>query len=760
MDITDIYSRAQLEQFVKKLEEFESKYGVAWVRNKYADFPTKDNPYYEFAKKMHAAYLYRKNGNKTQEKSIHEVVIPRKAFKKLHTDKFGISNHLINSLAGFNGGGGKTASSPEEFYDGWIAFNSKNIRNPKIKAIVEEAATNKGEVIKKVSQFISNREKKGKKHFDRIGLTGKKVKVKRVRPPKPVSKEIIEPSEIVDVYYVTGGGSSTTFRGSASISVVKNGNVFIQKNIEGKTVNEAEYLALIEALRDVGGRKAVIYSNSQLMVFTVTNYYKMKAENLKPLYKQARDLIAGKNIEILWVSDFKNKAVDQNAQRSFRTQQKQKINERRIDISDITLSSEQKELFELLERSNSHYFFTGKAGTGKSVLLQFFRQKSEKNIVICAPTGVAALNIGGQTIHSLFRIPPGFVKKDSLKIEKRTAKLLKHIDAVVIDEVSMVSPDLMDAMDHLLRQAKKCTTPFGGVQMIMFGDLYQLPPVLTDKELYDYFEKNHGGYFFFNAHVWRNTSFTTRELTTIFRQKDESFKIILNAVREGTITDDQLALLNKRTVATPSDGVVILATVNASVARINETRLSKLESKACEYAAEIEGSLEKSAFPADEVLRLKKGAQVMLLKNDKEKRWVNGSIGYVDSLTETTIQVNIDGVKHSIPKETWKKIRYTFNQATNSIEEEVVSSFTQFPIKLAWAITIHKSQGQTYTAVVIDMGRGAFAPGQAYVALSRCRTLEGIYLKRPISREDIIVESKIAEFMKKSVFSKQDKNRC
>ncbi len=605
--------------------------------------------------------------------------------------------------------------------------------------------------MKKISHFISNREKKVKKYIDRNGLTGKRVKVKRVRPVKPVGKEILESSETIDVYYITGGGSNATIHDAASISVVKNGNIFIQKNIEGKTANEAEYLALIEALRDVGDKRAVIYSNSQLVVFTVTNYYKMKAENLKPLYKQARDLIDGKNVDILWISYFKNKAVDQHAQHSFKSQPKQRLNERRIDISDITLSSEQKELFELLEKANNHYFFTGKAGTGKSVLLQYFRQKSEKHIVVCAPTGVAALNIGGQTIHSLFKIPPGFVKKDSLKIEKRTAKLLKHIDSVVIDEVSMVSPDLMDAMDHLLRQARNSTVPFGGVQMVMFGDLYQLPPVLTDKELYEYFEKNYGGYFFFNAHVWQRTSFEIRELTTIFRQKDEDFKIILNAIREGTITDEQLALLNKRTVAAPSEGVVILATINVSVAKINEMRLSKLEATVYEYEAEIEGSLEKSAFPADEVLRLKKGAQVMLLRNDKEKRWVNGSMGYIHSLTDTIIQVSIDGVNYTIPKETWKKIRYNFNQTTNSIEEEVVSSFTQFPLKLAWAITIHKSQGQTYTTVAIDMGRGAFASGQAYVALSRCRTLDGIYLKRPILRQDIIVESKIKDFMKNTI---------
>jgi len=751
MNLTDIFPKAQLEQYVKKLEEFENKYGTAWVRNKYADFPTKDNPYYEFVKKMHAAYIYRQKGNKFQEKPIYEAGITRSILKKVHKEKFGISNHLLNSLAGFNGGSGKTALSPEEFYNGWITFNSKNIRNPKIKIIIEEAAAKTDEVKKRILHFISNRGNKVKKHIDKNSSIGKKIKIKRVRPAKPVGKEIIEPSETVDVYYITGGGSNTTVHGSAFISVIKNGNTFIQKNIVGKTANEADYLALIDTLQDLSNKKAIIYSNSQLMVFTVTNFYKLKAENLKPLYKQARDLIERKHVDILWIPYSKNKAAVQQVSNSFRSQPRQRLNEKRIDISDITLSSEQKELFELLEKTTAHYFLTGKAGTGKSVLLQYFRQKSEKHIVVCAPTGVAALNIGGQTIHSLFRIPPGFVKKDSLKIEKRTASLLKHIDTVVIDEVSMVSPDLMDAIDHLLRQARNSTIPFGGAQLIMFGDLYQLPPVLADKELYEYFEKNHGGHFFFNAHAWQQSSFEIRELTTIFRQKDEDFKIILNAVREGTITDEQLMVLNKRTVAAPLEGVVILATINVSVTKINETRLSNLEATVYEYKAEIEGSLEKSAFPADEVLRLKKGAQVMLLRNDKEKRWVNGSIGYVHSLTDTSIQVNVDGVNHTIPKETWKKIRYSFNQNTNSIEEEVVSSFTQFPLKLAWAITIHKSQGQTYTSVAIDMGRGAFAPGQAYVALSRCRTLEGIYLKKPILRSDIIVESTIAEFMKNAV---------
>ncbi|MGH7203357.1 MAG: ATP-dependent DNA helicase, partial [Candidatus Levyibacteriota bacterium] len=304
--------------------------------------------------------------------------------------------------------------------------------------------------------------------------------------------------------------------------------------------------------------------------------------------------------------------------------------------------------------------------------------------------------------------------------------------------------------DHLLRQARNSTIPFGGIQIIMFGDLFQLPPVISDKELHKYFEDNHGGYFFFNAHVWLNTHFKIHELTNIFRQKDQDFKIILNAIREGTVTTDQLDILNQRAmIDIPNNGVIILAPTNAAVSFINNKRLNEIEGNVHEYKAVISGHLEQSSFPTEEILRLKKGAQVMLLKNDREKRWVNGTLGYIHSLTTTEINVNIDGIVYSIPQETWKKISYYYDQSTKSIEEEVVSSFTQFPLRLAWAITIHKSQGQTYNSIAIDMGTGAFAHGQTYVALSRCTSLSGMYLKRQIMREDIIVEPRIISFMKK-----------
>lgn len=438
---------------------------------------------------------------------------------------------------------------------------------------------------------------------------------------------------------------------------------------------------------------------------------------------------------------------------------KPKINLKQIDISNIKLSNEQQKIFERLENSNEHIFITGKAGTGKSVLLQYFKLKTAKKVVVCAPTGVAALNIGGQTIHSLFRIPPAFIERDSLEpVHYKTALLLRNIDAVVIDEISMVRADLMDAIDHRLRQTRNNTLPFGGVQVIMFGDMYQLPPVVNSPELHKYFVDNNGGFYFFNAYAWRKAEFRIYELNHIFRQKDEAFVSVLNAVRNNKVADEHLSVLNTRTgVSIPEEGVLTLATTNQAVNEINDYHLNKLPGKTFEYRATIVGDLEQSAFPTEEILRLKKGAQVMLLKNDKEKRWVNGSIGYISSLTDNEIKVSIDGFSYPIPQESWNKIRYTYNQSTKKIEEEVVSSFTQFPLRLAWAITIHKSQGHTYGSIAVDMGDGAFAYGQTYVALSRCKSLEGLYLKRAIAREDIMVDQAVVDFMRKAIVMEADK---
>jgi len=427
-----------------------------------------------------------------------------------------------------------------------------------------------------------------------------------------------------------------------------------------------------------------------------------------------------------------------------------KLNEEQIEIEKVILSDEQKNLFDRIENTQDHFFITGKAGTGKSVLLQYLKYKSKKRLVVGAFTGIAALNVGGQTLNSLFELPTGFIDLTQLRVGNRVATLMRHVDTVVIDEISMVRADMMGAIDVILRQARGNQTPFGGIQIVMFGDPYQLPPVVADEGLHEYFSDNHGGPYFFNVEVWEKVKLNVFELSHNFRQQgDEKFRDILNSVRKNKIEDSILATLNERCVATiPTEGVVTLATRNVVVDRINNNRLAELSGAIHEYKAEVSGHLERSAFPAEEFLKLKQGAQVMLLKNDPEKRWVNGTVGVVESLTPTEIKVKINGkITYSIPRASWTKIRYYYNSETKKIEEEVLSSFTQFPLRLAWAFTIHKSQGKTYNSVVVDMDGGAFAHGQTYVALSRCTSLAGLYLTQPINREDIKLDPVVINFM-------------
>jgi ATP-dependent exoDNAse (exonuclease V) alpha subunit len=458
---------------------------------------------------------------------------------------------------------------------------------------------------------------------------------------------------------------------------------------------------------------------------------------------------------IIYLSSDKNshKAKYENPNNYTRLHHKKiRLNEKQIDIDDLKLSEEQQETFDTIENQSKNFFITGKAGTGKSSLLQYFKYKSKKRLVVVAPTGVAALNVGGQTIHSLFCIPPTFLSKEKLndlRVYPKTKFLLRNIDTVVIDEISMVRADLMDAIDYVLRIARENDLPFGGVQIVMFGDLYQLPPVISDPELHRYFSHNFGGHYFFNSDVWKEALLEIRELTQIFRQKDDKFKNMLDKIRCGNTSEEMLNELNQRAnFPVPNEGVITLAPTNNSANSINSSHLSRIDKRLYTYKALIDGELEKASFPTEEFLKLKEGAQVMLLKNDKQKRWVNGTLGFVKSLSESEVKIDIDGITYSVPKETWNKIRYYYNQSERTVDEEVISSFTQYPLKLAWAITIHKSQGQTYNSVAVDMGNGAFAHGQTYVAISRCRELETLYLKREIFREDIIVDPAIVEFMK------------
>ncbi len=430
-----------------------------------------------------------------------------------------------------------------------------------------------------------------------------------------------------------------------------------------------------------------------------------------------------------------------------------RLNTEKTDLSAIELGEEQKKIFEVLNSSMQSAYITGKAGTGKSVLLQYFVANSSKNVVVLAPTGVAALNVSGQTIHSFFKFSWETQDPTKLTVGYKLKELLRHVDTIVIDEVSMVRADLMEAISKKLQLARDNDEPFGGVQMVFFGDLYQLPPVVTDGELQRFFDHNYGGIYFFNSPTLQKLDYEKFELNKIYRQKDKKFIELLNQIRLGMVSENTLDEINTRVTVLPEEGgYITLAGHNDTVTQINHTQLSKLEGKEMVYEATISGDLNEKSYPTEKQLKLKVGAQVMLLRNDRQKpsRWVNGTLGIVTQLSEEVIRVNINGVEHTVPKDTWESVRYYYDPEERKLEKEVVNTFTQFPLRLAWAITIHKSQGQTYQTVAIDVSQRAFAHGQMYVALSRCQTLEGIYLKSPIKREDVIVDPKVIEFMKQT----------
>jgi len=440
-------------------------------------------------------------------------------------------------------------------------------------------------------------------------------------------------------------------------------------------------------------------------------------------------------------------------------------------MEPIRLSIEQQNLFDYIEQSENNIFVTGRAGTGKSTLLSYLVENTQKNVAVCAPTGVAALNVGGVTIHSLFGFPFGILGEHDIArhLNRRTREVLAALDVLVIDEVSMVNADLMDAISKAMGIARgRRKLPFGGAQVVMFGDPYQLSPVPGNNEERAYMAENYQSSWFFDAHVWREDSLERFELGEIFRQSDEEFKQILNAIRVGEVKQEMLDRLNQAgNRFPPHDDVIRLATINASVDAVNRDRMSRLTTKPKTFEAIFSAS-DESAFgktlPADPLLELKVGAQVMFIKNDDGKRtgegtlkrWVNGTIGHVvDMPSSGGVVVEVDGERLDVGRSTWEKVRYEieeeFDEETGKVKEVLVTiplaEYQQIPLRPAWSVTIHKSQGQTYDEVVIDLGRGAFSPGQTYVALSRVRSLEGLYLTRAIKMSDVMVDKDVVRFM-------------
>jgi ATP-dependent DNA helicase PIF1 len=432
----------------------------------------------------------------------------------------------------------------------------------------------------------------------------------------------------------------------------------------------------------------------------------------------------------------------------------------------IELNEHFKRALDILENTRKSIFITGRAGTGKSTLLDYFRRNTKKKVAVLAPTGVAALNIKGQTIHSFFRFKPNIslslVKK--LRATEEEGTLYQKLETLVIDEISMVRADLLDCVDKFLRlNGPVPGEPFGGVQMVFIGDLYQLPPVITSIEKSG-FSLLYDTPYFYSARAFADFKMEFLELEKIYRQHDPDFINLLNAIRNKTINEEGLNFLNSRCnpefEPSRNDFYIYLTTTNEMAAGINQAQLKKLKGKQHSFLGTREGEFGDEYLPTQVELNVKSGAQVMMLTNDSDGRWVNGSMGEISGFSKDqdgspTIVIELaDGEEVEVAPFTWEIFKFALEG--NGLKANIVGTFTQFPIMLAWAITIHKSQGKTFEKVIIDIGRGTFAHGQMYVALSRCTTLEGIVLKRQILKKHIWMDWKVVDFLTKYQYGKAE----
>lgn len=420
-----------------------------------------------------------------------------------------------------------------------------------------------------------------------------------------------------------------------------------------------------------------------------------------------------------------------------------------------------KKALDLMENTGKNLFVTGKAGTGKSTLLQYFRLNTQKKVVVLAPTGVAALNVNGETIHSFFGFKPGITIKKVDKLKRKNSGIYQEIDAIIIDEISMVRADLLDCVNLFLRlKGRDSSRAFGGVQMIFIGDLYQLPPVVKDEEK-EMMRMHYESPYFFDAKVFEYFSMEFIELGKIYRQEDENFISLLNSIRNNSISYKQIATLNERlgfefTKELEKGFAVHLTTTNKMALEINNERLNELGAEVATYQAQVSGDFNDKSYPTDYELKVGRGAQIMMLNNDSSGRWVNGSVGKIVDIRPSNDGMDVilvelaNGRTEEVLPHVWEVLHYKLNENTHTIDTETAGTFTQHPMKLAWAITIHKSQGKTFDRVIIDIGTGTFAHGQMYVALSRCVSLEGVSLKKPIKKSHILMDWKIREFMERN----------
>jgi len=419
----------------------------------------------------------------------------------------------------------------------------------------------------------------------------------------------------------------------------------------------------------------------------------------------------------------------------------------------VIFNDEFKAILDLIENQNDNLFITGRAGTGKSTLLNLLKRTTRKTAAVLAPTGIAALNVGGQTIHSFFKFPPKMIDQRELT-KRKNHRFYKKLKLLIIDEISMVRADMIDCIDIFLRNNIENPKPFGGVQIVVFGDLFQLPPVVASQFERQYLKERYGSPYFFAANVFQHDiELNMIELLTVYRQTERRFINLLDNIRTRSFDYEDLEEINQRVDSEidEDDYSITLCATNAKVNSINNEKLKIIAAPTYEFKAKVTGQFATSVFPSDQYLWLKEGAQVMFVKNDPEGNYVNGSLGIITEIDNDKIIVStrIRGEDKilNLDRVEWEVLKYEVDpNQPEKFKTSVSGTFTQYPIKLAWAITIHKSQGKTFDNIIIDLGRGAFDFGQTYVALSRCRTLDGISLKKMITGRDIIVDPIVVDY--------------